>query len=144
YGKLEEVSPAAFCSGLTDSPVYLGGQSATGLVILTRHAGMDGSQQLRPGIFSVPPQVALDARMLSKKQALDFRIHLGRTCWGPGELLSEVQEGMWRTVAASAPLALKHCLMLPKPLWSEILELCGGEASELSAFARSSWSSASE
>ena len=29
-------------------------------------------------------------------------------------------------------MALKQCLGLPKPLWHEVLELCGGEMGELS------------
>ena len=29
-------------------------------------------------------------------------------------------------------MALKQCLGLPKPLWHEVLELCGGELAEIS------------
>ena len=30
-------------------------------------------------------------------------------------------------------VALKQCLGLPKPLWHEVLEMCGGESAELSS-----------
>jgi hypothetical protein len=40
--------------------------------------------------------------------------------------------GSWCPVACARPLALKQCLGLPKPLWHEVLELCGGELAELS------------
>ena len=36
------------------------------------------------------------------------------------------------SVACARPVALKQCLGLPKPLWHEVLELCGGELAELS------------
>lgn len=46
---------------------------------------------------------------------------------GRGSLAGECQEGKWWPVAASAPLILKPVVQLPRPLWREILELCGGE-----------------
>ena len=41
-------------------------------------------------------------------------------------------DGSWHPVACARPVALKQCLGLPKPLWHEVLELCGGELAELS------------
>ena len=41
-------------------------------------------------------------------------------------------DGAWRPGAGARPVALKQCLGLPKPLWHEVLELCGGECRELS------------
>ncbi|KAJ1482350.1 hypothetical protein T484DRAFT_1804143, partial [Baffinella frigidus] len=35
-------------------------------------------------------------------------------------------------VACARPLALKQCLGLPKPLWHEVMERCGGRSLELS------------
>lgn len=43
-----------------------------------------------------------------------------------------VDNGSWSPVACARPVALKQCLGLPKPLWHEVLELCGGELEELS------------
>ena len=36
-------------------------------------------------------------------------------------------------MACARSVALKQCLGLPKPLWHEVLELCGGELGELSS-----------
>jgi putative transcriptional regulator len=35
-------------------------------------------------------------------------------------------------VACARALALKQCIQLPKPLWHEVMEFCGGELSEIS------------
>ena len=40
---------------------------------------------------------------------------------------------MWFPVAGAKELALKQVIQLPKPLWREVLELCGGELAEISA-----------
>lgn len=140
-GLLEEYgdfkgSAEAFVTGLAGSPVYLGGQDGKGLTVLSKYGDLDGSTELCPGIFLVPPEVALNARVLGQRRPIDFRIHLGCCKWSSGRLQKEVAEGLWRTVAASALMTLKHCLKLPKPLWSEVMELCGDEAAALSRFVR--------
>ena len=50
---------------------------------------------------------------------------------GRRRALSTVERG-WAPVACARPVALKQCLGLPKPLWHEVLELCGGELAEIS------------
>ena len=39
---------------------------------------------------------------------------------------------MWYPVACSKQLALKQVIQLPKPLWREVLELCGGDLKKAS------------
>ena len=41
-------------------------------------------------------------------------------------------QGEWLPVACSRPLVLKHSASLPKPLWHEVMQLCGGECAEIS------------
>jgi hypothetical protein len=38
---------------------------------------------------------------------------------------------VWWLVSASSDIALRPCLDPEKPLWSEILELCGGEFAKI-------------
>jgi len=40
---------------------------------------------------------------------------------------------VWYPIAAAKELSLKQVIQLPKPLWREILELCGGELAEVAA-----------
>ena len=68
-------------------------------------------------------RLALDGRATP----LDFRWFIGRQ----GPLRSAGSE--WQSVACARPVALKQCLGLPKPLWHEVMELCGGECAALSA-----------
>eukprot|EP00522_Entomoneis_paludosa_P014507 CAMPEP_0172440788 /NCGR_PEP_ID=MMETSP1065-20121228/1401_1 /TAXON_ID=265537 /ORGANISM="Amphiprora paludosa, Strain CCMP125" /LENGTH=512 /DNA_ID=CAMNT_0013189815 /DNA_START=902 /DNA_END=2440 /DNA_ORIENTATION=- len=40
--------------------------------------------------------------------------------------------GKYQAIACARCLALKQCISLPKPLWHEVLELCGGEMFDIS------------
>jgi len=41
--------------------------------------------------------------------------------------------GKYQPIASARCIALKQCIALPKPLWHEVLELCGGELKDISA-----------
>ena len=51
--------------------------------------------------------------------------------WGPGQLESECERGVWYPVSAAKELSLKQVIQLPKPLWREVSELCGGELADM-------------
>ena len=46
----------------------------------------------------------------------------------------DVVLGKYQPVACARSIALKQCIQLPKPLWHEVLELCGGELKDISEF----------
>jgi hypothetical protein len=46
----------------------------------------------------------------------------------------DVVLGKYQPVACARSFALKQCIQLPKPLWNEVLELCGGELKDVSEF----------
>ena len=46
----------------------------------------------------------------------------------------DVVLGKYQPVACARSIALKQCIQLPKPLWHEVLELCGGELKDVSEF----------
>ena len=71
-------------------------------------------------------QAAIDGVLDGTYSPLDFRWFIGR------QLDLDSSSGEWRAVACARPIALKQCLGLPKPLWHEVLEICGGELAELS------------
>ena len=56
----------------------------------------------------------------------DFRWFIGR------HSSLECDEREWVAAACARPVALKQCLGLPKPLWHEVMELCGDWCAELS------------
>lgn len=112
-----------------EAAVYVGGpdqQDASGLVI--HGFDLPGAAEVSPGtrIFSGGIEAAVDAVLDGTRSPLDFRFFVGRR--------SDVStgDGAWRAVACARPIALKQCLGLPKPLWHEVQELCGGELAELS------------
>ena len=52
----------------------------------------------------------------------------------PSTLDLDVVLGKYQPVACARSIALKQCIQLPKPLWHEVLELCGGELKDISEF----------
>jgi Uncharacterized ACR, COG1678 len=46
----------------------------------------------------------------------------------------DVVLGKYQPVACARSVALKQCIQLPKPLWHEVLQLCGGELKDISEF----------
>ncbi|EOD26527.1 hypothetical protein EMIHUDRAFT_205606 [Emiliania huxleyi CCMP1516] len=62
-----------------------------------------------------------DGSLEGRASPLAFRWFLGRHTG------LTTDEGVWRAIACARPVALKQCLGLPKPLWHEVMELCGGE-----------------
>ena len=68
----------------------------------------------------------VDAVLDGSRSALDFRFFVGRRAG------VSTADGAWAPIACARPVALKQCLGLPKPLWHEVLELCGGEMGQIS------------
>jgi Uncharacterized ACR, COG1678 len=50
----------------------------------------------------------------------------------PSTLDIDVVLGKYQPVACARSIALKQCIQLPKPLWNEVLDLCGGELKDIS------------
>jgi len=69
---------------------------------------------------------AIEAVRRGAASPLDFRWFIGR------HTSLKAGNGGWRGMACARPVALKQCLGLPKPLWHEVMELCGGECATLS------------
>ena len=112
-----------------EAAVYVGGpesQDALGIVI--HGFDLPGASELAPGtkIYTGGVEAIVDAVLDGSRSPLDFRWFVGRR-----RDVSTI-DGAWGPVACARPVALKQCLGLPKPLWHEVLELCGGEMGELS------------
>jgi putative AlgH/UPF0301 family transcriptional regulator len=61
------------------------------------------------------------------------------TKWAPGALEQQVADGVWTPMAVSKEVLLKIRErdgtrgLPPKPLWTEAMELCGGECATAAA-----------
>lgn len=109
--------------------VYLGGPDEQGGVGRCIHGfELDGATELCPGtrIFTGGMEAIVESVESGERSPLDFRFFVGVR----KDICTD--NGSWHPVACARPVALKQCLGLPKPLWHEVLELCGGELAELS------------
>jgi putative transcriptional regulator len=110
--------------------LYFGGDVGDGTVsFLHGRADVEGSVEVLPGVYlggydSACELVKQDAEACGPDEFKFFARYCG---WAPGQLESECERGVWYPIAAAKELALKQVIKLPKPLWREILELCGGE-----------------
>lgn len=118
-----------------DGAFYLGGpQHQDAPMVLVHGFGeLEGAEELYPGtsIYLGGVEAAIDGVLSGAYSPLDFRWFIGRHADAQATKCFGLQ-GAWTPVACARPVALKQCLRLPKPLWHEVLELCGGELAEVS------------
>mmetsp|Transcript_5653 Transcript_5653/g.15878 ORF Transcript_5653/g.15878 Transcript_5653/m.15878 type:complete len:506 (-) Transcript_5653:24-1541(-) len=118
---------------------YLGGPDELdqNACILHGIADLKGSKEIAPntGIF-LGHRAAIEAAVTQIMQGMhspsDFRFFVGKHRYLDGRLDLECVLGKYQPIACSRPIALKQCKALPKPLFHEVMELCGGELAELS------------
>ena len=116
-----------------EAAVYWGGPERQEEPALLVHGvdGLPGSEELAPGTriykaSGLAVEAAADAVLEGRCAPLDFRWFIGR------HSALRCAESEWAAAACARPVALKQCLGLPKPLWHEVMELCGGALAELS------------
>jgi hypothetical protein len=119
--------------------VYIGGpdQQDQPALLLHGFAELPGATEIANGLYQGGLEAAMDGVLRGKYRALDFRFFVGRhECESPFSMELLVELGKYQPIAAARSLALKQCLSLPKPLWHEVLELCGGKWKEMSHWER--------
>jgi len=112
-----------------EAAVYVGGPEKQGEIGLVVHGfDLPGAVEVAPGtrIFTGGVEAVVESVLDGTHQALDFRWFVGRRA----DL--STADSAWLPIACARPVALKQCLGLPKPLWHEVMELCGGAVGELS------------
>jgi len=116
--------------------VYVGGPDDMDRPATMVHGieNLPGAVEISPGtgIYRGGLEAACEGVLAGKYEPLDFRFFIGHTEYAGGELDEAVRVGKYQPVACSRPLVLKQCIQLPKPLWHEVLEFCGGELKEIS------------
>lgn len=126
-----------FVQAFSEGAVYMGGPDLQSEPALMVHGieDLDGATELAPGtgIYLGGIPAAVEGVLEGRYQPLDFRFFLGRQVYeNPSDVKEKITQGAYKPVACNRSLALKQCLGLPKPLWHEVLELCGGDMKALS------------
>lgn len=116
--------------------VYVGGRDGLEAPATLIHGieGLEGAVEISrgTGIYQGGLDAAIDGVLGGLYKPLDFRFFIGHTGYSGGGLDEAISQGKFQPVACSRPLVLKQCIQLPKPLWHEVLEFCGGELKEIS------------
>lgn len=94
--------------------------------------GLLGATEIAPGIYKGGLAAAVRGVLSGQYKPLEFRFFVGRHEYKESALDLAVVLGKYQPVACARSLALKQCIQLPKPLWHEVLETCGGELSDIS------------
>merc|ERR1711920_868847 len=116
--------------------IYVGGPDKTELpaVMIHGYGEIEGAEEIAPGtkLYKGGIDGAIEGILSGKYNPLDFRFFVGRYEYKNGELDLAVNASKYQTIACARPIILKQCIQLPKPLWHEVMELCGGELMEIS------------
>eukprot|EP00227_Mantoniella_beaufortii_P015131 CAMPEP_0197596210 /NCGR_PEP_ID=MMETSP1326-20131121/24570_1 /TAXON_ID=1155430 /ORGANISM="Genus nov. species nov., Strain RCC2288" /LENGTH=451 /DNA_ID=CAMNT_0043162673 /DNA_START=49 /DNA_END=1401 /DNA_ORIENTATION=+ len=125
--------------------LYFGGDVGDGTVsFLHGCEQIKGSAEVLPGVFLGGYDSACELVATGDAVPAEFKFFARYCGWAPGQLEAECSRGVWYPVACSKELALKQVIQLPKPLWREVLELCGGEAAAASLRAYSTTAEGAE
>lgn len=116
--------------------VYVGGpdKMSESAILIHGFSELEGSKEISPGtgIYQGGLDAAIEGVLSGKYKPLDFRFFVGCHDYKNGDLDVKIFSNKYQAVACTRALALKQCIQLPKPLWHEVMELCGGELSEIS------------
>jgi len=132
-------------------PLWFGGTSpggteesssqASGLDMLHLCPTVEGAEKLTPdGLFwggdpAQAQEAMSDASLNRVFTGFDFKFFVQSTRWMPLQLEKEVQEGIWFVASVNKEVLFKPRDRMgtrrAKPLWTEIMELMGGEYLEI-------------
>lgn len=116
--------------------VYVGGPDMQHLpaILLHGQVGLKGSEEVSPGsgLCTGGLQAAVESVLAGKTDPLDYKFMVGRRTSAPGFLEGYCRTGVYAPVHAPRAVGLKQCVGLPKPLYHEVMTLCGGEMEEIS------------
>eukprot|EP00559_Dactyliosolen_fragilissimus_P002587 CAMPEP_0184865930 /NCGR_PEP_ID=MMETSP0580-20130426/19794_1 /TAXON_ID=1118495 /ORGANISM="Dactyliosolen fragilissimus" /LENGTH=418 /DNA_ID=CAMNT_0027365329 /DNA_START=252 /DNA_END=1508 /DNA_ORIENTATION=+ len=137
-GELSDDDILAFMTAFgNECAIYVGGPDCMDepATIIHGHTDLEGAVEISPGsnIYKGGTSAAIEGVLMGKYNPLDFRFFVGRHEYKDGALDAAVQKHKYLPIACNRSLVLKQCIQLPKPLWHEILELCGGEMKEISS-----------
>ncbi|KAG2627425.1 hypothetical protein PVAP13_3KG125782 [Panicum virgatum] len=120
-----------------DSPLFFGGpvHMSMFLVRTTDSSSLKGFEEVIPGIcfgFRTDLEKAAVLMKSGTIKTQDLRFYVGHAAWDYEQLLGEIRAGYWAVASCSTELISDALTGDPSCLWTEILQLMGGQYSELS------------
>ncbi len=100
-------------------PVYVGGPVPGPLMALHTRAAL-AEAELVPGVFFAAKKRHLDELVLDEEPS--YKIFLNHAGWGGGQLESELRQGAWHTMAATA----EHVFSTADDLWETLFQQVSG------------------
>ncbi|KAJ4917159.1 hypothetical protein Rs2_02709 [Raphanus sativus] len=118
----------------SECSLYFGGPLEASMFLLKTadKTKIPGLEEVMPGLNFGARNTLDEAAVLVKKGMLepqDFRFFVGYAGWQLDQLREEIESDYWHVAACSSELI---CGASPENLWEEILQLMGGQYSELS------------
>lgn len=120
----------------SECAVYVGGpdDQAEPAIMIHGIKDLPGAEEISPGcnIYRGGIPAAVDGVLEGKYSPLEFRFFVGCHNYKESALDVAVHLGKYQPIACARSVALKQCISLPKPLWHEVVEMCGGSMIDLS------------
>jgi putative transcriptional regulator len=98
-------------------PIYLGGPVPGPLLALHNRPALS-EMESAPGVFLAAQKQHLDQLVLDDKPS--YKILLGHAGWGAGQLETEIQQGAWHSMPATAEMVFSTAGDLWQTVYDEI------------------------
>lgn len=136
YTKIKHVNPSLRdqATPFGDSPLFFGGPVDMSMFLVRTNdsSRLKGFEEVIPGICYGFRTDLEKAAALMKSGAIrtqDLRFYVGHAAWDYEQLLGEIRAGYWAVASCSTELISDALAGDPSCLWTEILQLMGGQGS---------------
>jgi putative transcriptional regulator len=99
-------------------PIYLGGPVPGPLMSLHDRPSLAEAEPA-PGVFFAAKKEHLDELVLSEEPA--YKVFIGHSGWGAGQLENELRQGAWRSLPATA----EQVFATDESLWESVIRQLG-------------------
>ncbi len=105
-------------------PIYLGGpvEPQNVLALLKANTMPEGATHVSGKIYLLSTKLLLEKTLAGRAGPEEFRVYLGYSGWGPGQLENEAGQGLWHIFAGDADLVFDSA---PDTLWSRLIAHVG-------------------
>ncbi|KAF8664054.1 hypothetical protein HU200_054961 [Digitaria exilis] len=139
YTKMKHVNPSfgEKATPFGDCSLLFGGPVDMSLFLMKTAEGkpIKGFEEVVPGIcFGFRTDLEKAGALMNNGAVKpeDLKFYVGYSAWDHDQLLSEIDAGYWVVTSCSSGLITDAVTTDPSCLWTEILQLMGGQYSELS------------
>ncbi|KAE8809534.1 hypothetical protein D1007_13821 [Hordeum vulgare] len=139
YTKMKHVNPSFRDQAMPfgDCSLFFGGPVDMSIFLMRTNEGrpIKGFEEVAPGVCFGFRTDLQKVGHLMKNGALnpeDLKFYVGYSAWDHDQLLSEIDAGYWVVTSCSSGLITDALMTDPSCLWSEVLQMMGGQYAELS------------